>query len=284
MLPVQEHESLMADPAQLPIDSVDLKLVDAAISIRLEIPAGWTTGRLSLPDRAPQGPADGTLWPRLDAISEDRRIRIRLAAAAIPLPVGLVPAVVYWAGQHRLAQIPDSEEMWDGFPALAGWSKRGEGGDLKLVGAAWVQIDGSVVELLVEGPATDRERLSATWDLVRKGFRCAPHDVAQRPAHDPESWWSRAKALRDEGRLDEAIALVERDGDRAEALLVQADLHAERLRQARAEHRFDVARDAWQRATCCARAYAASATGGGEGMARSVERDRILAELGPAPV
>jgi hypothetical protein len=104
------------------------------------------------------------------------------------------------------------------------------------------------------------------------------------PAHEPESWWSRAKALRDEGRLDEAIAVVERDGDRAEALLVQADLHMDRLRRARAEREIDVARDAWKKAASCARAYAASATSGGEGAARSIERDRILAELGPAPL
>lgn len=284
MLSAQQYESLMADPANIPADCVDLKLVDALVSIRFDIPVGWRTERESLPDHAPPCPPDGSLWPRLTAISEDGHIRLRLAVAPMQLPVGLVPAVVYWAQRYQLDAVPENEEPWDGFPALWGWSTMGEGADLRIVGAVWMQVDGSVVELLLDGPVADRDRLSAVWDLLRRSLRCRPHERVQPPAHEPESWWSRVKALRDEGRLDEAIALVERDGDRAEALLVQADLHAERLRQARAEHRIDAARDAWQKAASCARAYAASATSGGEGAARSLERDRILADLGPAPV
>ncbi|MBB6095961.1 tetratricopeptide (TPR) repeat protein [Povalibacter uvarum] len=262
-------------PTDLPADSFEWKFDDAGVSLNLDLPAGWTVQRES-----PPAAAEGFLRPRLTASSADGQIRLRVAAAAMKLPVGLVPAVVYWAQLHHLNELPENDERWNGFPALAGWSTAG---DAKRVGAAWIQVNDSVVELLIDGPAADHERLSAVWDLMRLSFRCTSHQRLEPPAHEPESWWSRAKALRDEGRLDEAIAVVERDGDRAEALLVQADLHMERLRRARAEGETDVARDAWKKAASCARAYAASATSGGEGAARSIERDRILAELGPAP-
>jgi hypothetical protein len=98
-----------------------------------------------------------------------------------------------------------------------------------------------------------------------------------------EPWWVRVKKLRVQGKLDEAIDVAERDGDRAEVLLVQADLHIERMHLAQAEGRLGVAREAWQKASACAHAYAASATSGGEGVARSAERDRLLARLGPEP-
>jgi hypothetical protein len=85
------------------------------------------------------------------------------------------------------------------------------------------------------------------------------------------------------GQLDEAIAVAERDGDRAEVLLMIAELHAERMRRALDGNEIELARDAWQKAEANARHYAATATSGGEGTARSVERDEFLAELGPEP-
>lgn len=272
----------MPDPSHS--DSFEWQLDDVGVSLKLDLPAGWAIQRQSLPAEAPPCPADGSLWPRLSARSEDGQIKLRIAAAEMKLPVGLAPAVVYWAQLHHLDDVPEREDRWDGFPAFAGWSTTSADGDAQVVGAVWVQVNDSVLELLLEGRSADRERLSATWELIRRSFRCASQRKPERPAHEPESWWSRAKALRDAGRLDEAIAIVERDTDRAEALLVQADLHMERLRRARADRDIDVARDAWKKAASCARTYAASATSGGEGAARSIERDRILAELGPAPV
>lgn len=99
-----------------------------------------------------------------------------------------------------------------------------------------------------------------------------------------EPWWARVKKLRELGKIEEAITVAERDGDRAEALLVQADLHIERMRLAQAAGQLQVMREAWQKASACAHAYAASATSGGEGAARSDARDRLLARLGPEPM
>lgn len=98
-----------------------------------------------------------------------------------------------------------------------------------------------------------------------------------------EPWWVRVKKLRELGKLEEAISVAERDGDRDEVLLVQADLHIERMQRAQAAGQLDVAREAWRRASNCAYSYASTATSGGEGAARSIERDRVLARLGPEP-
>jgi hypothetical protein len=152
-----------------------------------------------------------------------------------------------------------------------------------LVAVAWLQTPEAVLEWWLEGPAEQRDYFLGVWALIRGTVTCTTlaSPKPARAAH--ESWWTRVEKLRSQGQLDEAIDVAERDGDRAEVLLVQADLHTERMRRAQTAGQLDLAREAWHKAADCAFAYAASATSGGEGAARSLDRDRILASLGPEP-
>ncbi len=143
----------------------------------------------------------------------------------------------------------------------------------------WLGIADSAIELRIQ--TEDLGARDELIDWLRQHLECEPIEIVDTAAAEP--WWTRVAKLRERGLLEEAIAVVKRDGDRAEALLVGADLHAERMHRAQAAGEVQVAREAWRSASACAHAYAASATSGGEGAARSIERDRLLARLGPEP-
>jgi hypothetical protein len=97
------------------------------------------------------------------------------------------------------------------------------------------------------------------------------------------TWSTEAQALEAQGRIDDAIALVERKCDVLGALLAQAELWACTMQTRLETGDREGARYAWRKSSGLADAYAASATSGGEGVALSRERDAFLSRLGPEP-
>jgi len=103
------------------------------------------------------------------------------------------------------------------------------------------------------------------------------------PGPGPPAWWVAAQALEEEGRIEEAIALVDRECKMQGALISQAELWSRTMSRRLAADDRQGARQAWRQSRDFAYAYAASATSGGEGVALSAERDAFLAQLGPEP-
>ena len=99
----------------------------------------------------------------------------------------------------------------------------------------------------------------------------------------PPAWWAEAQALEEEGRIDDAVALVDRECRYQGALITQAELWQRTMVRRLAAGDREGAREAWRKSQDFAYGYAASATSGGEGAALSLERDRFLAQLGPEP-
>ena len=99
----------------------------------------------------------------------------------------------------------------------------------------------------------------------------------------PPAWWIAAEELEAAGRTEEAVALVERECKFQGALLSQAELWERTMRRLLEAGDRKAAREAWEKSSYLAFAYAASATSGGEGAALSLERDAFLAQLGPEP-
>jgi hypothetical protein len=100
----------------------------------------------------------------------------------------------------------------------------------------------------------------------------------------PPAWWTAAEALEEEGRIDEAVALVDRECRVQGTLISQAELWARTMTRRREAGDREGARAAWRKSRDHACAYAASATSGGEGAALSRERDAFLTSLGPEPL
>ena len=264
-----------------PSDSVALPLEDAGITIVFALPCDWSRELASEPPRDVFHDEDGRLHPRLMATSTNLELRLHVAASRFQ-PPSLVSAVVYWAQLLRLDGSFD-DDAWGTCPALGGWSSI-DGDATQLVAAAWVEAHGTVIELRLEGSVATKAEMQSLWARLHETFECTAHANVE-PATDASlSWWARAKTLQDQGRLDDAVELIEREGDIAEALLVQADLHAARMHRALENGQRRTANDAWHKAVACARGYAACATSGGEGVARSVERDEFIAALGPEPL
>lgn len=264
----------MSDDYIHPPTNIELQLDHCVL--RLALPAAWTWARPA--DQNAADPA-GRLPGVLSATSPDGGHTLRIAAARLSPPLGIMPAAVYWSQFHGLPHLPDDQMPLHDHPALSGWF---ELDGYTIVAVAWVQAGPLCIELRLDGPAKDKEELLATWTTLTLALEC----VEQRPEEpetQPEGWLSRAGALRAQSRLEDAIALIELEGDRAEALLMQSDMHLERMRRAVTAGDAVLARQAWQQAHDCAHAYASGATSGGEGAARSLERDRFLAELGPKP-
>ena len=103
-------------------------------------------------------------------------------------------------------------------------------------------------------------------------------------SHQPE-WWRQAQALELEGRLEEAERAITEAVDHVGAYASVAELYAQRMRRLAAAGDEAGALAAGDKAEEWIRAYAGSATSGGEGAALSLERDEFLAEIGrpPAP-
>lgn len=261
---------------------IKVRLDDASTRIGFSLPAGWSYRVEQGPQGTPPMDPEGRLPIRVTARTQDDLFELRVAGARLKLPMGVMPAAVHWTQLYGLSDFPEDETRWAECETLSGVTSV-SGAAETLVAVAWMQAKEAVLEWWLEGPAEQREYLEGVWGLVRDSMSCttlaSPKPL--RDAHEP--WWTRVQKLRSQGNLDEAVSVAERDGDRAEVLIVQADLHAERMRRASAAGQLDVAREAWKKAADCAYAYAASATSGGEGAARSMDRDRILAELGPEP-
>lgn len=252
---------------------ISLDLTDARLHLSLKLPAGWSwqlAPGLSRADRQL-----GKVAPRLTARSDATGVELQVGASHMPLPQGLVPAVVYWCSLYEL-DVPESPAQWGPHDAFISYSAPGTTPHVCMI---LMKVADSVIELRIEAEATVARDELIDW--LQRHLEFKPLAVAEAVA--PEPWWARVKRLREVGKLEEAIRVAERDGDRAEVLLVQADLHIERMRLAQAAGDIRTAREAWQSASKCAHAYAASATSGGEGLARSQDRDRLLAQLGPEP-
>jgi hypothetical protein len=99
----------------------------------------------------------------------------------------------------------------------------------------------------------------------------------------PPAWWAEAQALEENGNIEDAVALVDRECKYQGALISQAELWQRTMARRLAAGDREGARDAWRKSRDFAWGYAASATSGGEGAALSLERDRFLAQLGPEP-
>lgn len=265
--------------AQVPIK---VRLNDASTRIGFSLPEGWSYQVEQVPDGTPPMDSDGRLPVRVTARTKDDLFELRVSGSRLKLPMGVMPAAVHWTELYGLTDFPEDETRWADCETLSGVT-RSSGAPDRLVAVAWLQATEAMLEWWLEGPAEQREYLESVWTLIRDSVTCTTL-ASPKPARDShEPWWTRVEQLRAQGQLDEAVGVAERDGDRAEVLIVQADLHAERMRRAQAAGQLDVAREAWKKAADCAFAFAASATSGGEGTARSVDRDRILAELGPEP-
>jgi hypothetical protein len=252
---------------------IQLDLPDAGVRLRVKLPAGWIWEPTSKPARASR---DGAVTRRFAARSDGGNVRIYIGATHLPLPAGLMPAVVYWCSLYGL-DVPDAATQWGAREAFFTRASAGPG----YICMVWFRVADCVIEVRIEAATGALCEASAEWLL--RDFECEPIQSAIEGAPGREPWWIRVQKLREAGSIEEALAVAERDGDRAEALLVQAELHAERMHRAQAEGQVEIAREAWRKATGCVHAYAASATSGGEGAARSVERDRLLARLGGEP-
>lgn len=251
---------------------ISLELDDARVHLRLTLPVGWSWHRVPAPSGVDR---EGKVTPRLKARCDAGGVELQVGASYLPLPMGLTSAVVYWCSLYEF-DVPESQVRWGPHEAFISYSSTDTTSHVCLI---WVKVADSVIELRVTAEtATSRDELI---DWLQRHLEWEPLAVAEPAASEP--WWARVKKLRELGRLEEAIGVAARDGDRAAALLVQADLHLERMRLAQAAGQLQVVREAWQSASACAHAYASSATSGGEGAARSVERDRLLAQLGPEP-
>lgn len=256
-----------ADPSA----PIDLELTDALVRLHLTLPEGWSWQLIPPPSRVDR---EGKVAPRITARRAASDVELQVGAAHVP--AGLVPAVVYWCSLYSL-DVPEDAVPWGSQRAFI---SRAAPGAIQQVCLIWVGIADSAIELRIQTEdLTARDELI---DWLRQHLLYEPIEIVEPASAEP--WWKRAAKLRERGLLDEAIVVVKRDGDRAEALLVEADLHVERMHRAQAAGEVQVAREAWQSASACAYAYAASATSGGEGAARSIERDRFLARLGPEPV
>ena len=262
---------------------VKARLSEASTRLSFYLPEGWSYGVENVPDDTPPMDAQGRMPVCVTAKTRDDLFELRISAARLKLPLGVAHAAVYWTQFYGLTDCPEDETRWADCETLSGITSANAVAE-QLVAVAWLQASDAVLEFWLEGPAGQRDYLQGVWNLIRETLSCATLERPKQPARDAhEPWWTRVEKLRAQGQIEEAIGVAERDGDRAEALIVQADLHAERMRRAQAAGQLDVARKAWKKATDCAYAFAASATSGGEGVARSMDRDRILAELGPEP-
>ena len=261
---------------------ITVRLADASTRIGFSLPDGWFYHVEQLPEGTPPMDPEGRLPVRITARNEDDSFKLKVAGAQLKLPMGVMPAAVYWAQFYGLSDFPEDETRWAECETLSGVTTV-SGAPETLVGVAWLQTTHAVLQWWLEGPAEQRDYFHGVWALIRESLACTTLASPRPTRNAHESWWMRVENLRSQGKLDEAVDVAERDGDRAEVLLVQADLHAERMRRAQTAGQLDVAREAWQKAADCAFAYAASATSGGEGAARSLDRDRILASLGPEP-
>lgn len=259
---------------------IELQLDDLRVCVSFELPRDWSRHTLQTAAENVAPDAAGRLRHRFVAEADD--LRLEISASHLSLPMGLAPAVVYWLDLYGIDDLPHYEERWCGYPAMSGWFQL-RNQPMACRAIAWLQLEDAVVEVQLHGRADDRQRLQDVWSTLRSSLKCESVGEPRVVLDAPQPWWSTVQALRAQGKSDAALALAEQTHE-AEALLVQSDMHAERMRAALAAGQAQIARDAWRQAVSCARAYAASATSGGEGAARSLMCDRVVRELGPEPL
>lgn len=219
--------------------------------------------------------------------------RLTVAARPSEMATPLVYSATYLMVEHGIEPDTDGDDHPVGLlQALSGsgWRRRADG-RREALRYAYCEDGGRLLHLCLSGD--DDAALACLWPRLLSSFRLlAPRGQRQpllgHPAPPPcdpgpPAWWARAQALQREGHIEEAVALVGRECPYAGALLSQAELWAREMQRLAAGGDLAAARAAHRNAAALAWSYAAGATSGGEGAALSLERDRFLAELGPAP-
>jgi len=264
------NELLSTTPVQL--------VIAEACRVEFFLASSWSQQLLDVAADAPTMDREGRLPLRMIAKAPDESATLEVSASTLELPMGLAPAVVYWAEMHGF-DAPECEQRWDRCSAYSGWFKTRDAG---VTAVAWIQGRGAVIEIRLRGLEERQTDLQAAWTLCRNSFACEA--LPQEARVPTPTIWERISELRQQGRLDDALALADEEGTQAEILLVQADIHADRMRNALRVQQMEVARAAWHAAANCISAYGSSATSGGEGAARAIACKRAFAELGPQPV
>jgi hypothetical protein len=262
----------------------------------LQLPMGWqaetAAGALG---------REGTMCLLWQARSADtvarQQLTLQVSACLQPeLPIGLAPAVAEWCAARGLRVQDASDGAAPAVKRLAncnssnvalGTARQGQGPDAPIVHFAYLRHGRHVLELLLQSPATRADAALVAWRCAAAGWRLHAAQPERRPHQKPHrkpptqpTWWPRAQALQAQGNLEEALDLIQRECNQAGRLLAQAELLVRQMRQALAAGRLSEAMRAQERAVDCACSYAATATSGGEGAARSLERDQFLRENG----
>lgn len=265
------------------------------LDFAVELPEDWAP----LP-RAETAPPDFDTRPArlltlLHAAAHDGGCTLQVAARPSVMVTALVTNLVYLLGELGVDFDDDVDERFGPYTGLAGsgWRRRSDGTRESL---RWAGLEdgGRLVLLLLAGPVARGGELAPLWGRLAAGFRLlAPRGQRQplltaapaprAPDPGPPAWWRASQALQQVGRVDEAVALVARECPHAGALLVQAELMSRQRAHCLQAGDLAGARAAHRAAVDLARAYAAGAGSGGEGLARSAERDAFIAALGPGP-
>jgi tetratricopeptide (TPR) repeat protein len=258
----------------------------------IELPMGWQAETAAGALR-PEG-AMCLMWQAFSADTLARlQLRLQVSACLQPeLPMGLASAAAQWRAAKGLllndavgSTAPAVQRLahCNSSNVVLGSARQGQGPEAPIVHFAYLRQGRHVLELLLHGPATRSEDALAAWRCAAASWRVHAAQPEGRQRHkqhrtpvSPAAWWLRAQALQAQGQLEEALNLVERECDQAGRLLAQAELLVRQMRQALAAGRLSEAMRAQERAVDCACSYAASATSGGEGAARSLQRDEFL--------
>lgn len=264
----------------------------AGLDLEVELPEGW---RVEVPDfdGADLAAEPARLAVLASARSPDGALRLSIAARPAEMATPLVYSVVYLLGEAGIEIDRDDDRAVGPFAALGGtgW-QRPPGSPSQALCWSFFEDGERLVHLRLAAPEALAAALPTLWSPIVTSFSLlAPRGQRQPllaaappdPEPGPPRWWREAIALEEAGRIDDAIALVDRECPHLGALLTQAELWARRMRRVRAAGDLAAARQAHERAAALAWGYAAGATSGGEGAALSLERDRFLAELGPQP-
>ncbi len=124
------------------------------------------------------------------------------------------------------------------------------------------------------------ERSAAAVNLAELILRSVRRPQASdEPAGDRPAWWRKARALEDEGKLEDAEQAILKAVDHIGAAASLAELYRQRMLRLRDAGDRKGARAAFDKACEWIHFYASQATSGGEGAALSRERDAFLKRL-----
>ena len=218
----------------------------------------------------------------------------------------------YLLGEHGIKPQTFSDAWLGELPAILGEAEQPSDYGPMRVRFAFAEDGGRLINVSLTAPTLLGQAMEPVWRSILSTFQLGtPHGptvpvwpagstddsaVVQYDEYveppEPEKgpmpgsdanppWWKAAQALEAAGHLDEAELAIRSAVQHQGALIQIAELY--RLRLIRLRDAGDVAGAHLARAKAVdwAKAYAASATSGGEGTALSLERDDFIASLGP---